>query len=201
MPPEPRAPAVTGLLLAAGAGRRMGLPKALVTWPDGRTWLGSAVSMLLEATGDVVVVLGAQAQAATALLPDDPRVRGVVAADWADGMSASLRAGLAALLADPSAGDAALVHLVDLPDVPAAAAARVIDAVGGNMSDALARASYGGRPGHPVLLGRHHWARLAAVVGGDRGARDYLAERSVVLVECGDLATGLDHDTRPHEPG
>ena len=49
-------------------------------------------------------------------------------------------------------------------------------------------------PGHPVLLGRDHWAGVAATATGDAGARDYLRGRDVTLVECGDLATGRDVD-------
>jgi CTP:molybdopterin cytidylyltransferase MocA len=60
----------------------------------------------------------------------------------------------------------------------------------------LARAAYAGRPGHPVLLGRAHWAGVAAAAVGDAGARGYLAGRADVrLVECGDLATPDDVDT------
>jgi CTP:molybdopterin cytidylyltransferase MocA len=66
--------------------------------------------------------------------------------------------------------------------------------VGGDPA-AVARAAYDGVPGHPVLLGRDHWAGVLASAAGDRGARDYLATRPVVLVECGDLATGRDQDT------
>ncbi|MFC7504207.1 nucleotidyltransferase family protein, partial [Nocardioides sp. GCM10030258] len=58
----------------------------------------------------------------------------------------------------------------------------------------LARATYDGRPGHPVLLGHDHWAAVAAGADGDRGARDYLATHPLELVECGDLATGHDVD-------
>ena len=58
----------------------------------------------------------------------------------------------------------------------------------------LARAAYAGEPGHPVLLGRDHWAEVAAHRHGDRGARDYLGAHDVTLVECGDLATGADQD-------
>ena len=60
----------------------------------------------------------------------------------------------------------------------------------------LARAAYDGVPGHPVLLGRDHWAGVNAAATGDRGARDYLATADVVLVECGDLASGRDVDSR-----
>ena len=59
---------------------------------------------------------------------------------------------------------------------------------------ALIRTTYDGRPGHPVLLGREHWAGVRAAAVGDRGARDYLAHHALVEVECGDLATGRDVD-------
>ena len=85
------------------------------------------------------------------------------------------------------------MHLVDLPGVPAAAVARLAAVAG---RDVLARAAYGGRPGHPVLLGRAHWAGVRAAAVGDAGARGYLAGRAdVVLVECGDLADPDDVDT------
>ena len=59
----------------------------------------------------------------------------------------------------------------------------------------LLRAEYGGRPGHPVVLGREHWAAVASTAVGDRGARDHLAAHPPTAVECGDLATGHDADT------
>lgn len=186
--------AVHGLLLAAGAGRRMGRPKALVRDPDGTAWLTRSVAVLRDGgCAGVTVVLGAAADEAGALLREelDPeRVDVVVAEDWAEGMGASLRAGLAAVRDD--AGEAALVTLVDLPDVGAAVVARVL--AGPVDAATLARATYGGRPGHPVLLGREHWAGVAAAATGDRGARDYLAAHDVLAVECGDLAAGYDVD-------
>lgn len=183
---------VHGLLLAAGAGRRMGRPKALVV-EAGRSWLVSSIDVLRDGgCDDVTVVLGAEADAAAALLPDDVEV--VVADDWASGMAASLRAGLHALA--QAATDAALVHLVDLPDVTAEVVRRVL-AQGGAGPATLVRASYDGRPGHPVLLGRDHWAALLVELAGDRGARDYLASHDAGLVECGDLATGADVDRPP----
>jgi CTP:molybdopterin cytidylyltransferase MocA len=60
----------------------------------------------------------------------------------------------------------------------------------------LARAVYDGRPGHPVLLGRAHWAAVIGSATGDEGARHYLAERHPTSVECGDLAAGHDVDRR-----
>jgi CTP:molybdopterin cytidylyltransferase MocA len=62
--------------------------------------------------------------------------------------------------------------------------------------EALARASYHGRPGHPVLIGRAHWPAVVTAASGDSGAKDYLADRGAELVECGDLASGEDVDSR-----
>jgi CTP:molybdopterin cytidylyltransferase MocA len=202
---------VRGLLLAAGAGSRMGRPKALVSDAAG-PWLTRSLHTLLSGGCDgVTVVLGAGAEQARALLAADVSASGVnavVAPDWAEGMSASLRAGLGAL--EGTTADAALVHLVDLPDVGANVIARVTArAIGGSAGPSaqnrlvLARAGYHARPGHPVLIGRDHWAPLMAGLHGDRGARDYLASQQATVIECGDLATGIDADVptalgRPH---
>ncbi len=107
-------------------------------------------------------------------------------------MGASLRAGLTALATAPVEVTAALVSLVDLPDVGDDVVRRVLGSGAGQ--DVLARASYDGVAGHPVLLGRGHWPGVVAAATGDRGARDYLRGRDVRLVECGDLATGRDVD-------
>lgn len=179
-----------GLLLAAGAGRRMGTPKALVHDLDGTSWLRRSAQALLDGgCTPVHVVLGAGAEEALPLLEHLP-VEVVVAGDWDEGMGASLRAGLLAV-ADT---DAVLVSLVDLPDVGAPVVARVLAA--GTGRAVLARAAYDGEAGHPVLLGADHLAPLVATLHGDVGAKPYLSAQDVVLVECGDLATGADRDTR-----
>jgi CTP:molybdopterin cytidylyltransferase MocA len=179
-----------GLLLAAGAGRRMGLPKALVT-DEGGSWLVRGVELLQDGgCGRVTVVLGAEVVRAGSLLVDlDVTV--TVADDWAEGMGASLRAGLRSLAG--STHDGALVSLVDLPDLVPEVVARVLAAASGPA--ALARATYDGRPGHPVLLGRDHWPGVIETAVGDQGARAYLADHDVTLVECSDLATGRDVDS------
>ncbi len=181
----------------------MGTPKALVHDPDGTSWLRRSVETLTDAgCTPVVVVLGAQADAARRLLDTTTTsttstnqggdVRVVEATDWAEGMGASLRRGLAA--AAGTSATTAVMTLVDLPDVGSDVVLRVTTAAGGGPA-ALARAAYQGRPGHPVVLGRGHWDAAAEAAVGDQGARDYLATQAVVEVECGDLATGRDRDT------
>ncbi|MFD9893112.1 NTP transferase domain-containing protein [Amycolatopsis sp. NPDC059027] len=188
---------VAGLLLAAGAGRRFGGPKALAEF-DGEPFVLRALRALEAAgCGPIRVVLGAAAEQVRDLLPD-PTVA-VLAEGWEHGMGESLRAGLDVLADLPENTDAALVHLVDLPWVSAEAVARV---AAGSGSDVVARAAYDGVPGHPVLLGRHWWAEVAESARGDRGARDWLAGRTDLrLVECGDLGSGRDVDRRDDLPG
>ncbi len=185
----------SGLLLAAGAGRRMGGPKALVRrTPHAPTLLEVAVERLRAAGLEhVLVVVGAAAEQA-APLAAATGADVVVAAGWGEGMGASLRAGLAHLSAGRGP-DAVLVTLVDLPDVGPEVHRRVLGAAAGAGAAALARAAYHGTPGHPVLLGRDHWPGVLDTARGDRGARAHLAVHDTLLVECGDLATGRDADT------
>ncbi len=157
---------IAGLLLAAGAGRRYGMPKALV---DGGAWLHRAVATLTDGGCDsVLVVVGAQADRVLPLVPATAAT--VLAADWAQGMGASLRAGLAELVRSaPPQVQAALVHLVDLPDVDAAGVRRLVALAGPAV---VVRVGFETQPGHPVLFGRQHWADIVASAHGDRGARD-----------------------------
>ncbi|WP_241473487.1 nucleotidyltransferase family protein [Mycolicibacterium neoaurum] len=173
-----------GVVLAAGAGARFGMPKVLAA--EG-TWLAAAVTALLDGGCDeVLVVLGAARASVPA--PAHP----VLAPDWAQGLSASLRAGLAA--ASRYDVDHVVITLVDTPDVGADVVRRVLDAAAGSTSG-LARAVFGGRPGHPVVIAERHWPALIEQLDGDVGAGPFLRSRDdVIEVECGDLATGTDID-------
>ncbi len=184
---------VAGLLLAAGGGRRLGgRPKALLAH-RGRPLVEHAVGVLRAAgCTRVHVVLGAAAAAVReraelgdCMLVENP--------EWAEGMGASLRAGLDSLAG--TTARAALVSLVDQPGIGAEAMRRVLAAYEDEAS--LVSAAYDGVRGHPVLLGAAHWAGVAATATGDRGARAYLKEHrgALTLVECGDVARPYDIDT------
>jgi CTP:molybdopterin cytidylyltransferase MocA len=176
---------VAGILLAAGAGRRLGQPKALVDL-GGRPLAARGVALLREGgAAPVIVVTGAAAVNLTGVIT-------VHNPHWATGMGSSLAAGLATV---PDECAAAVVALVDQPLVGAAAVRRLIAAYQGGASVAVA--AYGGQPRNPVLLGREHWAEVTALAAGDAGARAFLRARPdlVTLVECGDTGSPDDIDT------
>lgn len=178
-----------GLVLAAGAGRRYGMPKALVAYPQ-RLLVQRAADTLREAgCARTVVVLGAQAERVRAAAPDLPTT--VVNPDWETGLGSSLRVGLEALADTPAT--AAVVLLVDMPGVTPEAVRRVAALAA---PGALVMGGYGDRRGHPVLLGRDHWAGVADSATGDRGARDYLRAHPalVQVVPVGDVADDRDLD-------
>jgi nicotine blue oxidoreductase len=160
------------------------MPKVLA---EQGQWLRKAIDALGEGgCGEIVVVLGA------AVVDVPAPARAVEAADWEQGLSASLRAGLAAT----DGADYVVLHLVDTPDVGADVITRVLTAAR-STSSGLARATYGGRPGHPVVIAGRHVGALIETLQGDEGARTFLSGRAdVVAVECGDLATGVDVDAR-----
>lgn len=182
---------VAGLLLAAGAGRRMGGPKALVEL-DGEALVLRGIRLLQDGgCRPVVVVVGA---AAAQVGPLCAGAMVVEAADWDTGMAASLRAGLAALSGD-LAVSAAVVALVDQPLVTPAAVERLRTA---HVAGAVAAvASYDGRPRNPVLLDRSTWAGVASAASGDQGARTWLRGHPelVTAVDCTDVGAPDDLDT------
>ncbi|THV35600.1 nucleotidyltransferase family protein [Glycomyces buryatensis] len=180
-----------GLVLAAGAGRRFGQPKALVEY-DGRSLLDRAVATLREGgCRQVLAVLGAQAEQAmgAAKEPFTP----VLNRRWGQGMSTSLQAGLAAI---PERYDGVVVTLVDLPHIRPEAVRRLIAAADDGAE--LAAATYDGERGHPMFFSRKHFDGIAADAAGDRGARNYLAAKAALVREvpcpgdAGDIDTPAD---------
>lgn len=189
---------VAALILAAGAGTRMGGPKALLEF-RGRLLVERAIEAARAGgCAQVVAVLGAAAEE----VRQRADLRGaavVLNQGWNEGVGSSLRAGLDALGSEfgdarTAPIDAALILLVDQPLIGADAVHAVLTAWRGGAR--LAAASYAGRRGHPVLLGREHWAAAAREAIGDVGARAYLAVRAaqLALVPCDALADPRDLD-------
>ncbi|MFG1944572.1 NTP transferase domain-containing protein [Nonomuraea sp. NPDC048826] len=171
---------VAGLLLAAGEGSRLGLPKATLELAGER--LVDRGVRLLEEGGchPVVVVLGAATvQVRRAVTVRNP--------DWRSGMGSSLRVGLAAL---PAESRAVVIALVDQPLVRPEAVRALIESGG-----SVAVATYGGRRRNPVLIERRHFAEVAALARGDVGARPFLAAHPGLVTEVPCAGDPADIDT------
>ena len=134
---------IAGLVLAAGAGARLGQPKAPLV-VGGQRLVDRAVRVLREGGCDVVyVVLGAW-------VGDVPDAEIVLNPEWQTGMASSLKAGLDAI-GNNNAITAAVVSLVDTPGITPAAVQAVIDNPG-----ELVSAVYDGQRGHPLKLEKSH---------------------------------------------
>jgi molybdenum cofactor cytidylyltransferase len=182
---------IAGVVLAAGGASRFGSPKQLAEL-EGMPLLQHAVDAVLAvpAVDPVVVVLGASAERVREAVAFGD-ARPITCPDWADGMAASLRCGIAAV------GDAdwVVVTLGDQPRVTAQVIAAVVDTAASAPPDVDAvRATYDGVPGHPVALSRAMLPRVAQL-RGDVGARELLGHTTVRTFEAGGLSDPVDVDT------
>ncbi|HYH49926.1 MAG TPA: nucleotidyltransferase family protein [Acidimicrobiia bacterium] len=179
------------IVLAAGRGSRFGdeSPKTLARLGE-RPLVAHAVAAA-KSTGlrPLVVVVGCQAADVAAAAGRDVEV--VENPFWADGMSTSLRAGLASVLADRTV-TAVAVALADQPRIGPDAYRRLAEAHSEGAE--LAVATYAGKRGHPVLIGRTYWDE-AMKMTGDQGARTLLAKPGVVEVPCDGTGETTDVDT------
>jgi nicotine blue oxidoreductase len=185
----------TAVLLAAGAGTRLGLgPKALLRF-RGRTLVEVLADVLLAGgCREVVAVLGADAETVRAAT-DLSRHRVIDNPDWAGGMGSSFRAGVAAAAPE----DHVLIALVDQPGLTAETVARLLAS---HRPGRVTAAAYRGtdrklRRGHPLLLDSSLRAEAADSATGDAGARHFLQGHPelIDLVDCSDLSGGEDLDT------
>lgn len=187
-----RAERVDLILLAAGAARRMAGRDKLLEPVDGQPLLATLADRALASRArDVLVVLPSESPARRAALSGRP-VRIVTARDHAEGMGASLRAGMAALTPDAAA---VVVMLGDMPEVTTGGIDALIAAyaAGGTAGAILRAVDPRGVPGHPVLFDRDHFAALA-LSAGDAGARALIRSEAdrVVGVPLPGAAVDLD---------
>ncbi len=174
---------IGAVILAAGAGTRFGQAPKLLADLCGRPVLEHSIAAVcaVPECERIIVVLGANATVLLGAIQFE-RAEPLICEDWSDGMSASLKCGVAAL----GSVERALLTLGDMPRLTSAAVRRLL------ACDPPARAVYDGRPGHPVLLGPRELAAVSSL-DGDRGARALLT--SAAAVECSDLGSGRDVDT------
>ena len=183
--PLPRAQATAGkrtvaaVVLAAGQSSRMAPRHKLLEDAGGRPMVARVVDAVLASRArPVLVVTGHRAADIRAALAGRP-VMFVEAQDYAEGLSASLRAGLAAL---PTAASAALVVLGDMPLVSAASIDQLLDAYNPDEGRTIVAPTHAGELGNPVLWDRQHFPAMMALTG-DRGARGLLRQRADAVAE------------------
>jgi molybdenum cofactor cytidylyltransferase len=192
--PEARTPPsrIAAIVLAAGRSQRMGANK-LTMMLDGKPLVRHAVDAAGAAgIQRIVVVVGHEADQVRAAL-SGCGVELALNPNFADGLSTSLKAGLAAL---PEELDGAMIFLGDMPDVGPATVARMISAFDPGRGRAIVAPRCRGRRGNPVLWGRAFFPLILERTGGDAGAmgliRDY--DEWVVEIDARDEIL-LDLDT------
>jgi molybdenum cofactor cytidylyltransferase len=169
---EPAAP-IAAILLAAGLSRRWGADNKLLAPIRGTPMVAlSAAAILASAARPAIVVLGHEDAAVRRALAG-MAVSFQPAADYVAGLSASLKAGIAAVPGD-CAGT--LICLADMPWVRPATLDRLIGAFDPAGATLALVPSHEGQRGNPVLLGRGLFAEIARL-SGDRGARSLLATK------------------------
>ncbi len=173
-------------ILAAGDSSRLGQPKQLLQW-RGTSLLQHAVDTAADIAPRVLLTLGADADALWRTLRAPPSLERVDVPDHREGMSASLRAAVARVEADPTA-ERLLVMLVDQYAVDDAWL-RGLLALAGAHPQRMVASRYDGLRGVPAVFPRGAFATLAAL-HGDRGARTLLR----------DEADAIDF-IAPHAPG
>lgn len=191
---------VAALILAAGKASRFRAAAGsdapatkLVALLDGRALVAHVAAAALASRARPVIVVTGHAEAEVRAALADLPVRFVHNPDFADGMSTSLRTGIAAL---PATVDAAVVLLADMPRVTGPLVDTLIAAFAASPGTGAVVPLVEGRRGNPVLLSRALFAEVAKL-RGDVGARPLLqsAGRNVVEVPVTDLAAAFDVDT------
>ncbi|HXP76827.1 MAG TPA: molybdopterin-binding/glycosyltransferase family 2 protein [Stellaceae bacterium] len=193
LPAAPRAPRIAALVLAAGQSRRMGTLNKLLIEIDGVPMVRRVVEMLRQSKArSIVVVTGHEHEKVAAVLKELP-VTLVNNPDFAQGLSTSLKGGIAAL--DPNI-DGALICLGDMPRVSTAEVDRLIDAFNPIEGRGIVVPTLNGKRGNPVLWSKRFFAEMQQVAG-DVGARHLIGAYPEIVAEVEMAGDGVltDIDT------
>jgi len=189
----PRAPKIAAIVLAAGRSSRMGAANKLLTDVDGVPMVRRAVEAAAHSQARPVIVVTGNDQGKVQAALRGCKATFVHNPRFAEGMSTSLQAGLAAL---PANVDGALVCLGDMPLVTAASLDRLIAAFNPLEGRAICVPTWNGKRGNPVLWDRRFFAAMADLAG-DVGAKHLIGEHADLVAEVAmsDDAVLTDIDT------
>lgn len=190
MPAEARPTgAVGGILLAAGTSSRMGCNKLLFELHGESVLRGAARRALAGGLSPLLVVLGHQAEQARQQL-DGLACQAVINAEYDQGITASLKAGVSAL---PSEAAAAMVMLADMPMVSAEMIAGMVARYRATRAP-LVISDYEGVNAPPMLYDRSLFAELLAMTGGGCGREVVKRHRALAEVLAWPAAALVDLD-------
>jgi len=190
---QPRAPRIAALVLAAGQSRRMGTLNKLLIEIDGVPMVRGVVEMLRQSRADPIVVVTGHDRERVAAALKDLSVTLVHNPDFTQGLSTSLKVGMASLGADI---DGALVCLGDMPRVSATEVDRLIGAFNPVEGRGIVVPTLKGKRGNPVLWSKHFFAEMTQV-SGDVGARHLIGTYPEMVAEVEMVGDGVltDIDT------
>lgn len=166
-------PAVGVVILAAGASTRMGTPKQLLPYRGRSLLRHAAETALTSVCHPIIVVLGANAERLRQEVKDLP-VQVVENLRWVEGMSSSIRAGVAALDAEPDKTSAVVLALCDQPFVSAQVINHLVEAYHFTGKPVVA-SEYSGTLGVPALFSRTLFSEIKALRGGE-GAKQVITK-------------------------
>jgi molybdenum cofactor cytidylyltransferase len=175
----PQAPRIAAVVLAAGRSSRMGTANKLLADVDGAPMVRRVVDAALASDARPVVVVTGNDQGKVQAVLRGCKVSFVHNPAYADGMSSSLQAGLAAL---PGKVDGALICLGDMPLVTPAVLDRLIAAFNPLEGRAICVPTWNGKRGNPVLWARRFFSEMAEIAG-DVGAKHLIGEHADLVAE------------------
>jgi molybdenum cofactor cytidylyltransferase len=188
------APTIAAVVLGAGRSSRMApYNKLLVTDKAGKTMIARVVDNVLSSNArPILVVTGHQAENVEQALGGRP-VRYVHAQDYAEGLSASLKAGIAAV---PPECAAAVVCLGDMPLVTGRMIDRLLSMYDPDEGRLIVLPTFQGKQGNPMLWDRRFFPEILQI-SGDSGARSLVRKHTefVCEVEIADDGILRDFDT------
>lgn len=178
------------LILAGGAGRRFGRGKLIAPLGGAPLIRRTVEAVLAAGLAETLIVTGAEDIGIRTAL-DGLRCRIIHAPDWAEGMAASLRTGIAALAPETPG---VCVFLGDMPLAPAHLAADLAEMA--QADGYAARPRVAGKSGHPVAFTSAAFADLVQLCG-DRGANALLKQRScgIAYLDTDDTGALADIDS------
>ncbi len=182
---------IRGIILAAGAARRMGKIKQLLPLGNQPMICHIAHAACQSELNEVVLVIGAAADLVSSAV-DNFSLQIINNPDWSQGQASSLKAGLRLLTLD---AEAVLFLLADQPLITAGLINRIIEAYRSSGKTIICP-THGERRGNPVLFDLNRWRDALSALSGDQGARqiivDHPDEVGLVAVESEEIFWDID---------